>query len=365
MQPDTHEGMLRAADAGCLLIADISGYTSYLGATELEHAQDVLADLTETVVRSLQKTLRIAEIEGDAVFAYALAGELEGAMLLDTVDQSYFAFRSRRRDVTRATACTCEACRRIPALDLKYVVHDGRFVRSTIGGREKPAGTDVVIAHRLLKNTVRDQLGLEAYALFTAACVDTLGLDPDALGWVAHQERYDDVGEVACYVEDLDARWQAEQEQRRVFVSPDEAQFELTRVFAVPAAVLWDWQTSPQKRLQWQTDFERIEEDTKGGRRGPGTVNHCVHGRGAVTEEILDWRPYRYLTERITMPMIGPWTFTTEFVELADDRTELRIRAERLAGRQRLLWAVMRRMMLSGLGKNLDRLEQVLAGSRL
>ena len=29
----------------CLLIADISGYTSYLAGVELDHAQDILADL--------------------------------------------------------------------------------------------------------------------------------------------------------------------------------------------------------------------------------------------------------------------------------------------------------------------------------
>ncbi len=32
----------------CLAIADISGYTRYLTGSELDHAQDVLADLMET-----------------------------------------------------------------------------------------------------------------------------------------------------------------------------------------------------------------------------------------------------------------------------------------------------------------------------
>ena len=37
--------MLSSAEPACLLIADISGYTSYLARTELDHAQDILADL--------------------------------------------------------------------------------------------------------------------------------------------------------------------------------------------------------------------------------------------------------------------------------------------------------------------------------
>jgi hypothetical protein len=34
-----------------------------------------------------------------------------------------------------------------------------------------------------------------------------------------------------------------------------------------------------------------------GGRRGPGTANHCSHGKDAVIEEIVDWRPYDYLSD--------------------------------------------------------------------
>jgi class 3 adenylate cyclase/uncharacterized protein YndB with AHSA1/START domain len=361
MAASEHRPALRSADSGCLLIADVSGYTSYLGATELEHAQDVLVDLLETVVHHLRRTFHIAQLEGDAVFAYALTGELDAAKLLDAVDQTYFGFRRRRSDVALATVCTCEACRRIPELDLKVVVHDGRFVRAAVAGSEQPTGTDVNVLHRLLKNTVRERLGLAAYALFTSACVDALGMDPSGLGLVEHREHYDDVGDVACYVEDLQARWQAEQEQRHVAVPRDDAQFELVRTFAVPAALLWDWLTSPQKRLLWQTDFSRIDETHARGRRGVGTTNHCAHGRGVIIEEILDWRPHRYFTLRIMLPMLGPCMFTFELDELADDRTELRVRGERLAGRRRMVWTLMQRSMMSGLQANMDRLEHALA----
>jgi hypothetical protein len=350
--------MLEPADTGCLLIADISGYTSYLGATELEHAQDVLVDLMETLVRSLRPTFHIAQLEGDAAFGYALRGELEAATLLDAVEHTYFDFRRRTRDIAQATVCTCDACRRTPALDLKFVVHDGRFVRARVAGREQPTGLDVNLVHRLLKNTVRERLDLTAYALFTSACVEAVGIDPAALGMVEHRERYDDVGEVTCHVADLHARWQAEQERQRVFVTPDDAQFEFVRAFPVPPAVLWDWQTSPQKRLLWQTEFSRIDETHARGRRGVGTTNHCAHGRNVIVERILDWRPYDYLTMEITTPVIGPWTFTFEFVELDDGVTELRVRAEALSGRRRLLWTLMQRPMRASMTANMDRLHE-------
>ena len=277
------------------MLADISGYTQYLHDTELEHAQDVLADLIETVVGRLRPSLRISKLEGDAVFAYALGSELEASMLLDTIDQTYFAFRSRLRDIRQATTCDCNACRLIPNLNLKFVAHNGRFVRNVVAGSEELTGSDVVVAHRLLKNNVKEHLGYLGYALFTDACVVALGLDPLILGMSGHSESYDDVGEILSYVEDLEEAWSHYQERRRVFVLPAEAQFEFVAEFPAPVNVVWDFSTSPQKRLLWQTDFTNIDQNNPAGRRGAGTTNHCVHGRGAITEEILDWHPFQLL----------------------------------------------------------------------
>lgn len=42
--------MLTTAQPACFLIADISGYSGYLADVELDHAQDILADLIGAVV---------------------------------------------------------------------------------------------------------------------------------------------------------------------------------------------------------------------------------------------------------------------------------------------------------------------------
>ncbi len=36
----------------------------------------------------------------------------------------------------------------------------------------------------------------------------------------------------------------------------------------------------------------------QGGRRGLGSAHRCMHGPDAVVEEIPDWRPYDYVTDR-------------------------------------------------------------------
>lgn len=69
--PVPDHAVIRQTELGCLALADISGYTSYLAGAELDHAQDVLEDLTETVVRSLSPPMKLSKVEGDAVFVYA------------------------------------------------------------------------------------------------------------------------------------------------------------------------------------------------------------------------------------------------------------------------------------------------------
>src|SRR5688572_12105398 len=126
--------MLVRSERACLVIADISGYTGYLAGSELEHAQDVLADLVETVIGALRPVLKLAKLEGDAAFAYAPRREdarskIDGSMLLDTVERCYFAFQRRLHNIRQATTCPCNACILIPNLNLKFLVHDGEVIR--------------------------------------------------------------------------------------------------------------------------------------------------------------------------------------------------------------------------------------------
>lgn len=357
----SHEPPVGAADRGCLVICDVSGYSHYLHRVELEHAQDVLADLTETVVEGLRPTLRLAKLEGDAAFVYALEEEVEASMLLDAIEATYFAFRLRVRDIDQATACTCAACRLIPQLDLKVISHYGRFSRWRVAGAEELTGPDVILAHRLLKNRVREDMSLGGYALHTEACVRALGLEPDELGLVEHRERHDDVGEVVCFVDDLAARWRYESERRRVFVVPSEAEFELAAELPASVPTVWEWVSSPEKRPLWEGATVRIDETTSGGRRGVGTTNHCVHGRQAAVQRILDWRPFRYFTIETDVPLIGPWACTFEFRELSEDATRVVMRARRLEGaKARAVWAVMRRRFMVGHEQDFERLRGLL-----
>ena len=292
----------------CLLIADISGYTGYMAGVELDHAQDILADLIGTIVTALRPNFRLAKLEGDAAFVYAPAEKVDGSLLLDTIERCYFGFRRRRRDVGQATSCTCNACVRIPDLNLKFVVHHGSAIRQKIAGREELLGSDVIVVHRLLKNEVVEQLGINAYALFTQACIDAMAIDPAALGMRPLTETYEHLGEIPTWVHDLDRRWLEEERRQRVFVSAAESAFGVSMVTSAPPQVAWEFLTVPGRRTAWQAGVtDVIVSGTAGNRRGVGATNHCMHGKDAVLEEILDWRPYDYWSNRSTMNTpIGP-----------------------------------------------------------
>jgi uncharacterized protein YndB with AHSA1/START domain len=311
-------------ERGVLTIGDIAGYTKYLAGVELEHSQDVIADLMNVLVRQMRGLLHLAKLEGDAVFCYAHDADTDGSTLMAMIESCYFAFARRLRTIDRHTTCACNACRLIPTLNLKFLVHHGEYVIHDVAGNQELVGRDVILVHRMLKNSFTKRTGIRGYAMATERCVRHFGLDPARLGLTEHVEEYEDVGEVRAYAVDLEARWKAEQERAAVYIAPGEGLTLAEIDLPGPPAIVWHYLTAPEKRAQWQHDTVRVEELTVAGVRGIGTQNHCVHGGYVVEEEFLDWKPFRYVTDRSKTP-IGSALFTIELTAVGD-RTHVSIR---------------------------------------
>src|SRR5207248_4160747 len=283
-----------------------------LTSVELEHSHDILADLVNTVVGNLSSVFTLAKLEGDAVFCYDSEEAPSGQSLIAAIEGTYFAFRRRLRDIAHLTTCTCNACRTIPALDLKFVAHHGEFSLHEVAGHAELLGPDVITVHRLLKNTIVETTRSRAYAFLTDACIDSCTLDPSLMGLAPHKEQYDDDGEVAGYLLDLGARWQEEEERTAVVISAEAAELSLEIDIASGAPALWDMLTSPHRAHEWFIGLESMSEENPTGIRGVGTVNHCVHGGMAVDQEIIDWKPFHYWTQRSSTPL-GAMLVTTRF----------------------------------------------------
>jgi hypothetical protein len=318
--------MAATPEMGFLVIADLTGYTAYLSGSELEHAPAIAGDLLETIVGRLDPPFRLAKFEGDAAFLWVEDGRADGSLLTDALEASYLAFRRRLRSIDQATSCDCNSCRLAPRLDLKLFVHHGSYVRSRIAGRDELAGSDVILAHRLLKGTGAAAAEGNGFALFTAPAVAALGIDPEVLAMTEAQESIKHLGRVTTFTLDLEARWQAESGARRLDFGDVDLILDLDSTVGAGPAVVWAHLTSPSLRTLWEGPLV-MEESLAGGRRGVGTTAQCVTGRLAVLEEIVDWQPYEHVGWRLVVPSIGPVVATADLEPMADG-TRIRLRWE-------------------------------------
>ena len=350
--------MLPKAEAAYFAIADISGYTSFLAGVELDHAQDIIADLMNTVVKALRPPFRLAKFEGDAAFVYTTDEKVDGSLLQDAIEGAYFKFRRRLRDVRQASSCECQACRAMGDLDFKFVVHHGQMVKQKMGGREELAGRDVILVHRLLKNTLGEKIGGRAYALYSDAAIRAMGVDPAAQGLIAHRETIDIIGDVTLWARDLEAAWRQEDARTRLEVTRADAYATIEFDIAAPRQAVWEYLTVPGQWRKWW-DADDIVEDSGKGRRGVGTKNHCMHGKNTNIEETLDWRPVDYFTASIALPIPGapPITMTRALLDGPNGTTHLELRIGKPKPKDKAF-------VDGAAAKFAERMEQAIAGLR-
>ena len=179
-----------------LIIADISGYTRFMVANqnELEHSHEIVGALLEAIIAEVEIPLSIAKLEGDAVFLYLVKDDDPSGETLRQVRMKllrlFNAFSSRLRELATTRPCECGACRNIDQLRLKVVVHSGTALVYSIAGRTELAGVDVILIHRLLKNS----LTAREYILLTDPAKRDLPLDLSVI--CSGGEEYEEIGRV-------------------------------------------------------------------------------------------------------------------------------------------------------------------------
>ena len=308
---------------GYLIIADISGYTSFVAKTELEHSQEILTELLELLMARFQPLMTISKLEGDAVFAYTPESLIpRGETLIEFIESMYVAFRDKQISMRQATTCSCNACRNIPTLDLKFFAHHGDYIVQQVMNIRELIGSDVNLIHRLTKNHVSETTGWRAYAMFTENCLEHMQLNLDD----AHEqvESYEHLSEVKTFSLDLHKRYKEIVEARRIFVDKAEADVLIICDFNVPLSMAWDWIQDPVKRNLWRRDGVWLRGDRPKGRTGRGASNHCSHGSGSQSSQVvLDWRPFEYFTTESSSGGKKQMTGTVRFEQLPDGVTRV------------------------------------------
>ena len=140
-----------------LVIGDIGGYTRFmrLHKLSLAHAQENTAKLLEAMIDAAPR-LELVEIEGDAVFLYVAepADEEVAASIASLAAAIHLAFHTEQLRLGDLTLCPCDACNQIGQLTVKIVAHLGDVIEQRVRDRTTIAGPDVILVHRMLKNSV-------------------------------------------------------------------------------------------------------------------------------------------------------------------------------------------------------------------
>lgn len=137
-----------------LFIPDISGFTDFVKAVEVAHSKHITKEILELLIQEIGQELKLAEIEGDALFYYQDADKINSTQLLNLIEQLFNAFHSYLNLYRFQRVCNCGACTYAGELNLKFVVLEGEADMIEVNGQSKPFGPDVILAHRLLKNKV-------------------------------------------------------------------------------------------------------------------------------------------------------------------------------------------------------------------
>jgi hypothetical protein len=169
------EVWMMGVERALLLLGDIVGYTKFMRfhRINLAHSQDITARLLESMVDAVP-SLRLVEIEGDAVFLYAPYDETETSTsdsVMELALAMHQAFHARQQWMVARNMCACDACKLVGTLRVKFVAHLGDVATQTIKKRTKLVGIDVIAAHRMLKNTVP----VQEYILMSDSVLELCG----------------------------------------------------------------------------------------------------------------------------------------------------------------------------------------------
>ncbi|MFI5236997.1 MAG: DUF2652 domain-containing protein [Ignavibacteriales bacterium] len=282
---------------GYFVIADITGFTSFIADSELEHSQLILSDILKRIVSKFTPTLTLAEIEGDAVFVYTPVEKFpRGEIILEIIESLYYEFRDTKATLKRLVTCNCKACEMVHTLDLKFIIHSGDYVLNEVAGKVKPLGNSINTVHRLLKNKVNESTGWRAYILFTEEALNSIGLNLNAFH--TQKEYYEHIGEITTYSINLESRYEEFTESRIIKITEKDADYFVESKFNVSISELWDWVNTPEKRSMWLevSDWKLVERPS--GRTGKGATNHCANSN--FLEKLLDYRPFEYYTSEMT-----------------------------------------------------------------
>ena len=260
-----------------LFIPDISGFTSFVNQTEAKHQNHILEELLELLIDSNTLGLKLAEIEGDALFYYQDENVPELQAVIEMAENMYIRFHNHLRYYDTHRLCHCGACQNATGLTIKFVIHYGEISFLKIKDRvAKPHGIRVIEAHRLLKNAIVS----DEYILRSETTLELCEEDifSQSNGWTEMTETYgdNDVGEIKyAYrdIHDLRSKLASPKALKNGFQSEHPVRYSI--IIDKEAVDLFEMILDHKKRVDWSPFIDDIQVD-KDHLNHEGQVHTCV-----------------------------------------------------------------------------------------
>lgn len=170
-----------------IFIPDISGFSRFVDQTAIEHSRHIITELLELIINADKLGMTVSVIEGDAVLFFKnTVPEIDA--ILSQVEKTFLRFHNHLQRYETERICRCGACETANNLSLKFVVHKGSVQHLKVKNHHTLHGSDVIYAHRLLKNAIDS----DEYVLFTDKFsdeLDELKIPHAAFRWIDKIEK--------------------------------------------------------------------------------------------------------------------------------------------------------------------------------
>ncbi|MDP3468497.1 MAG: DUF2652 domain-containing protein [Daejeonella sp.] len=137
-------------------VPDITGFTKFIATADINFTKNVIPALLRKLIECNILKMKIGEIEGDAIFFYKTGRLPSVGKVAEQCKIIYQTFSDFIGSVEQSDPENYDLYLADSQLGLKIIIHYGHISTANIKGRIKLLGSDVIIAHKLLKNAIED-----------------------------------------------------------------------------------------------------------------------------------------------------------------------------------------------------------------
>jgi hypothetical protein len=269
-----------AVDEVMFFIPDLGGFTKFVAETEVQHSQHIIQELLELLVDANALGMKVSEFEGDAVLFYRNGAPPSLEQLLQQARKMYLDFHTHLKQFEYDRICQCGACAGAIDMTLKMVAHFGSAGTMQVKDHLKFIGKDIIIAHRLLKNSVT----VPEYLLVTQPTLSRLtDADDQLVSFADGADAYDDLGTIEYHFKSLDSY------REEIKVDPPvpvrlknpRKMTQLTRQIDAPIERVYQRLIDLPGRMNWMESITEVEMSDDQPNQ-IGKTHRCVRGKEGI-----------------------------------------------------------------------------------